>query len=92
MNREDVIKEFHVILETYGMEYMGYATVFEEKLSELEEKLHSVENPEEIAMEAMISAINFYDADWCGVIESDLKMEVWRPIMLQQSRKSMVFV
>lgn len=62
-------------------EYVQYAIAFEKSLSNLEAKLHSVEEPEEIAMGALIAGAEFYDGDWCGIIEGDLEMEAWGPVL-----------
>lgn len=62
-------------------EYVQYAIAFEQSLKELEAKLHSEEDPELIARCAFIAAAEFYDGDWCGIIEGDLEMGVWCPVL-----------
>lgn len=52
---------------------------FFEALSALEEKIHIMEDPKEIGIEALKAACEFYDADWCGVLDVDLKMEFLMP-------------
>lgn len=81
MISQQIQSEFQEILEEYGMEAMVYAFRFEQQITELEAKLHSSENPEEIGKEAIIAAMNFYDGDWCGIIEGDLEMEAWYPVL-----------
>lgn len=62
-------------------EYVQYAIAFEKNLSLLERALHSEEEPELIAQKTLIAAAEFYDGDWCGIIEGDLEMEAWCPIL-----------
>ena len=62
-------------------DYIQYAVFFEYNLTMLETQLHSVEEPEEIAKNALIVAVEFYDGDWCGIIEGDLVMDAWCPIL-----------
>lgn len=73
--------EFQEILKEYGMEAMVYAFRFEQKITALEAKLHSSEDPEEIGREALIAAMEFYDGDWCGIIEGDVEIEAWYPVL-----------
>lgn len=62
-------------------EYVQYAIAFEKNLKELEAKLHSEEEPELIARYTLMAAAEFYDGDWCGIIEGDLEMEAWCPVL-----------
>lgn len=61
--------------------YLVYAVAHERTLTDIEAQLHSVENPEEIAMYALRATAEFYDGDWCGTIEGDLDMEAWAPVL-----------
>ena len=67
--------------ENNEKEYIQYAVSFEKKLTLLEAQLHSVEEPVEIAKSALIAAVEFYDGDWCGIIEGDLVMDAWCPVL-----------
>lgn len=67
--------------ENNEKEYIQYAVSFEKKLTLLEAQLHSVEEPVEIANSALIAAVEFYDGDWCGIIEGDLVMDAWCPVL-----------
>ena len=51
-----------------------------ETLCKLELQSHDQDNPEKIAMNALNTVAEFYDADWCGVVEADLIFHVWNPI------------
>lgn len=61
-------------------EYIKYAKDVERTLRYLESNLHDTDDPEEIAMGALKTACEFYDADWCGVFDVDLDIGVWTPI------------
>lgn len=78
---QQIQTEFQEILEEYGVEAMVYAFHFEQRITSLEARLHSAEDPEEIARETLIAAMDFYDGDWCGIIEGDLEMEAWCPVL-----------
>lgn len=78
---QQFLAEFQEILKEYGMEAMVYAFRFEQKITALEAKLHSSEDPEEIGREALIAAMEFYDGDWCGIIEGDVEIEAWYPVL-----------
>lgn len=64
-----------------GKNYVQYCIEYTTAMTTLEAQLHSCEDPEVIAMSALKVGADFYDGDWCGVIESDLEMEVWAPIL-----------
>lgn len=59
---------------------LAYSSEFVETLCKLELQSHDQDNPEKIAMNALNTVAEFYDADWCGVVEADLIFHVWNPI------------
>lgn len=59
---------------------LAYSSEFVETLCKLELKSHDQDNPEKIAMNALNTVAEFYDADWCGVVEADLIFHIWNPI------------
>ncbi|MBE5956230.1 MAG: hypothetical protein E7253_07235 [Lachnospiraceae bacterium] len=81
MDDNQIQRIFQQILENNGMREMVYAFQFEQQIMALERKLHSSEDPEEIGKETLIAAMDFYDGDWCGIIEGDLEMEAWYPVL-----------
>lgn len=83
----DIEKDFQEILSRNGMEAMVYGFRFEEKITSLEARLHSSESPEEIARETLIAAMDFYNGDWCGIVECDLEMEAWYPVLWYDKEK-----
>ena len=61
----------------YENEYITYCIEQEKTISELEAGLHTSDDPEMIAKRALTAACAFYDADWAGVIELDLELNIW---------------
>ena len=61
----------------YENEYITYCIEQEKTISELEAGLHTSDDPEVIAKKALAAACAFYDADWAGVIELDLELNIW---------------
>ena len=60
-------------------DYIRYSARFEKTITELERGLHSTDDPKKIAMQTLITACEFYDADWCGILLVDLDIGVWIP-------------
>lgn len=58
--------------EAESAEYLQYCVAVEKTLTALEAELHSSDDPEEIAMAAMKTACDFYQADWAGLLEVDI--------------------
>ena len=56
-----------------------YYCEFEGTLSALEGELHKDDDPKTIALQTMHVAMDFYDADWCGIIVSDMDAETFYP-------------
>lgn len=68
-------------IEIQMEEKIQYAVAFEKCLRTLEAKLHSEEDPELIAKYTLEAAADFYNGDWCGIIEADMEMEAWCPVL-----------
>lgn len=62
-------------------QHIQYSIDFTRTMTALEAQLHSCEDPAVIAMDALKVGAAFYDADWCGVIEGDLEMDAWAPVL-----------
>ena len=60
-------------------EYTQYAIEVERTLTKLEIQLHTSDDPEEIAMMALKTVCEFYQADWAGLLEVDLDLNIWTP-------------
>lgn len=69
------------ILSKYDKEHIQYALELEQLLSLLEEAMHSSDDPKTIVLEAMKTACEFYQADWCGFLEVDLDLNIWAPLV-----------
>ena len=75
-NKSMPIMPSQMILPTVDMEYLFR---FEGTLAGLEKGLHNDDDPEEIAMQTIEVARDFYDADWCGLISGDLDAGIFYP-------------
>jgi DNA-binding SARP family transcriptional activator len=62
-----------------GFDDPEYTMNLERTLRVLESSLHNSDNSEEIAMQTMAAVCEFYDADFCGVLDVDLDVGVWTP-------------
>ena len=62
-------------------QHIQYSIDYTMTLTALEKQLHSCEDPAVIAMDALKAGAAFYEADWCGVIEGDLEMDAWAPVL-----------
>lgn len=62
------------------LEYIQYAQDVEQTLSSLESHLHNTDDPEEVIMNMLAAATEFYDGDWAGIMEADLAMKIWSPL------------
>lgn len=58
-----------------------FAKAFLECLTNLENRLHGMKEPKEIGLSALAAACDFYDADWCGVMDVDVKLMRSRPCL-----------
>ena len=74
------------MMEEMTLDDIKYAILYEKNITALEEKLHSEENLEEIAKQALMAAVEFYDGDWSGIIEGDLAFESWCPVLWYDRR------
>lgn len=62
-------------------DYTQYSVDYVKTMTALEATLHSCEDPAEIARTTLKVAAEFYEGDWCGIIEGDLEMEAWAPVL-----------
>jgi len=53
---------------------------FRVTLTGLEQRLHTSESNEEIIMEAIKTACEFYEAEWAGILIADVETEAWAPM------------
>jgi len=68
-----IVQEF----PQYDKEYIQYCIDQEQAINLLETSLHNSDEPKEIASMSLQAACEFYGADWAGVIELDLDLNIW---------------
>lgn len=56
-----------------------YAKAFEKCLTELAAEVYGIHEPFEIAQRALRTACEFYEADWCGMLDADMMLDLWMP-------------
>lgn len=53
---------------------------FENSINDLEAQLYYRRlSPKEVAQQVLRATCQFYDADWCGLIQVDLDLSLWTP-------------
>lgn len=53
---------------------------FENSMNDLESQLYYQHlSPKEVAQQVLKATCQFYDADWCGLIQVDLDLNLWTP-------------
>lgn len=53
---------------------------FENSMNDLESQLYYRRlSPKEVAQQVLKATCQFYDADWCGLIQVDLDLSLWTP-------------
>lgn len=67
---EDAQYLSEVLIESKN--HVQYSIDFTKTMTALEARLHNCEDPTQIAMDVLKVAAEFYNADWCGIIEGDL--------------------
>lgn len=60
-------------------EYQRYCEKLEQTLSAVEVQYHTSDDPEEIGMGVLKAACEFYQADWAGIMEIDMDLNIWTP-------------
>ena len=69
------------VSEELDTENVQCALDFENTMNELETQLYYRHlPPKEVALRVMETACKFYDADWCGLIQVDLDLGLWKPL------------
>ena len=69
------------VSEELDTENVQCALDFENTMNELETQLYYRHlPPKEVALRVMEAACKFYDADWCGLIQVDLDLGLWKPL------------
>lgn len=56
-----------------------YAKAFQKCLTELANEVYGNTDPFDIAQRVLRAACDFYDADWCGMFDADMMLDLWMP-------------
>ncbi len=64
----------------YEPEYIAYCIEQEQTVSNLENRLHESDDPKEIATLTLRTTCDFYNADWAGILDVDLDLDIWTPL------------
>lgn len=74
------MRQFDSVSEELDSDSVQCALDFENTMNELETQLYYRHlPPKEVALRVMEAACKFYDADWCGLIQVDLDLGLWKP-------------
>lgn len=76
-----VMRQSDSVSEELDTENVQCALDFENTMNNLETQLYYRHlPPKEVALRVMEAACKFYDADWCGLIQVDLDLGLWKPL------------
>lgn len=76
-----VMRQLDQVCESPDSESIQCALDFENTMNNLEMQLYYRHlPPKEVALRVMEAACKFYDADWCGLIQVDLDLGLWKPL------------
>ncbi len=56
-----------------------YAKAFQKCLTDLAGEVYGNTDPFDIAQRVLRAACEFYDADWCGMFDADMMLDLWMP-------------
>ena len=74
------MRQLDQVCESPDSESIQCALDFENTMNNLETQLYYRHlPPKEVALRVMEAACKFYDADWCGLIQVDLDLNLWKP-------------
>lgn len=75
------MRQLDQVCESPDSENIQCALDFESTMNNLETQLYYRHlPPKEVALCVMEAACKFYDADWCGLIQVDLDLGLWKPL------------
>lgn len=70
--------EANEAMDTLETEEMVCSKAFQ-RLSELANDVYGMHDPFEVAQKVLRVACEFYDADWCGMFDADMMLDLWMP-------------
>lgn len=56
-----------------------FAKAFEKCLTDLANEVYGIHDPLDISQRVLRAACEFYDADWCGMFDADMMLDLWMP-------------
>lgn len=56
-----------------------FAKAFEKCLTDLANEVYGIHDPFDISQRVLRAACEFYDADWCGMFDADMMLDLWMP-------------
>ena len=75
------MRQLDQVCESPDSESIQCALDFENTMNNLETQLYYRHlPPKEVTLRVMEAACKFYDADWCGLIQVDLDLGLWKPL------------
>ncbi len=57
----------------------NYAKEFQNYFTDLANEVYANTDPFDIAQRVLRAACDFYDADWCGMFDADMMLDLWVP-------------
>lgn len=78
-NALDKMKEYGDDPTFSTNEYVQYAIEIEHTLHKMQKDLSNTLDPRQAVMGILKVAIDFYGADWCGILDVDTEVGVWTP-------------
>ena len=82
------MRQLDQVCESPDSESIQCALDFENTMNNLETQLYYRHlPPKEVALRVMEAACKFYDADWCGLIQVDLDLGLWKPLWWTMNAK-----
>lgn len=77
---EELRQPINELLLEYDEEYILYCIEQEQTVSDLENRLHESDDPKGIAALTLRTVCDFYGADWAGILDVDLELDIWTPL------------
>lgn len=56
-----------------------YAKAFQKCLDDLANEVYGIHDPFDISQRALQTVCEYYDADWCGIFDTDMMLDLWMP-------------
>ncbi len=67
------------LMEAMEDEDTLFSKAFEQCLTDLAGEVYGIHDPYDISQRVLRTACEFYDADWCGMFDADMMLDLWMP-------------